>query len=105
MWSQSQSYRFCALTTLPPSPPPLQCANYSLELLPPMIQVLYLGHLGDKIYLDAGALATMFTNVAGLSVGLGLGVCVCVCARACVPAEVGGEFLIEGALLVTHGQA
>ena len=60
----------------------MQCANYALELLPPMIQVVLLGHVGGKVLLDAGALGTMFTNVAGLSVGIGLGVCVCVRVHA-----------------------
>lgn len=41
--------------------------------MPPCVQVMFLGHLDDKDVIAAGALATMFTNVTGLSVGLGLG--------------------------------
>lgn len=47
-------------------------ATYALEVLPPSISLIFVGHLNDQFALDVAALATMFTAVTGLSIGLGM---------------------------------
>eukprot|EP00128_Syssomonas_multiformis_P014961 Colp12_sorted_trinity150504_noHs@14191 len=46
--------------------------TFVLEMSPGIVSVAFVGHLPGQLYLDASALATMFSNVTGLSIGFGL---------------------------------
>eukprot|EP00124_Ichthyophonus_hoferi_P000048 Ihof_evm1s2 gene=Ihof_evmTU1s2 len=46
--------------------------TFMLELSPPVLTVVLVGHLPDKRYLDGAAIGAMYMNITGFSIGFGL---------------------------------